>query len=170
MLFCLAMASIKYAVLKQIQHIFCTPHRRDVRWWIIQINISVNFAFYFALIICLAAACIPREAIWNPLVPGTCLNYTALLIASPVVNLLSDMGMLIVPFMGIKRLGWSLKKKIAAGAVFSAGFLCVGPFVLQISLFQNVHTADSSTVPLPTVQFVLHIPFGNRSRTTSPTR
>ena len=84
---------------------------------------ALTVIFYVACIISRALQCIPREKIWNPFVTGKCINSPAELVSSGVVNILSDIILLIIPLSMISRLQMPRRKKWAVFAVFSTGLL-----------------------------------------------
>jgi hypothetical protein len=68
--------------------------------------------------------CWPREAIWNPFVPGKCLDQMKLLMLSSVLNFVSDLIIIALPQIAIARLmTLSLARKVGIAAVFATGAL-----------------------------------------------
>lgn len=67
--------------------------------------------------------CTPRAKIWNPAIPGTCLNYQAYIFATGIFNVVSDIIMLVFPMICIWNLQMSFKRKLGVSAVFFAGSL-----------------------------------------------
>lgn len=85
--------------------------------------ICINFLFYVAVTIAQVLACRPREKIWHPYLPGTCLDLAKILIVGAVVNLLSDLSILALPLFKIWQLKLSRFKKAGVSAVFAFGVL-----------------------------------------------
>lgn len=81
--------------------------------------------FYLANIPVEIWACVPRRKIWQPTLPGHCLNNDAVLITGGVVNVVTDWAILLIPLFWIGRLQMPLVKKIGVLAVFATGFLHV---------------------------------------------
>jgi hypothetical protein len=106
----------------QYDRLFC-PHRTGWTHRIIYFLIAFNFLFYFAVTIAQVLACRPREKIWHPYLPGTCLDLAKILIIGAVVNLLSDISILILPLFKIWQLQLSHLKKLGVSAVFAFGIL-----------------------------------------------
>ena len=67
--------------------------------------------------------CTPRAKIWNPTVPGTCLDYQAFVLSTAIFNVLSDILMLVFPIICIWNLQMSMKRKLEVSAVFFLGSL-----------------------------------------------
>ncbi|KAF2465132.1 uncharacterized protein BDR25DRAFT_295558 [Lindgomyces ingoldianus] len=116
------MFAAKFAVLVQIQRIF-TAHKKDFIYWSVLVLIAANIVMYATIFFVFIFACNPREKIWMPHLAGKCLSVNAAIIATGVMNLVSDCTILALPLMGISELQMPLKKKIGAGAVFATGVL-----------------------------------------------
>lgn len=86
--------------------------------------------FYLANIPVEIWACVPRRKIWQPNLPGRCINNDAVLITGGVVNVVTDWVMVLIPLFWIGRLQMPLLKKIGVLAVFATGFLCVSTYSL----------------------------------------
>ena len=55
-------------------------------YWTVQVTIWVNFAFYAADTIAVAAQCVPRERIWHPWVQGGCIDVRAVRVSSHAMS------------------------------------------------------------------------------------
>jgi hypothetical protein len=128
------MFAAKLAILLQIKRIFSTSHR-DFIHWAVQVLISTNFLVYLALFFAFIFACLPREKIWNPHIPGKCIDTNASIIATSAINIVSDLTILFLPLLSIARLHLPLGKKIGVATVFATGTLWVallGHLVLDL--------------------------------------
>jgi hypothetical protein len=67
--------------------------------------------------------CHPREKIWNPLIPGSCVDVRASFIFTASVNLVSDIMLLVLPIYFVLQLQMSLNRKIGISAIFASGLL-----------------------------------------------
>lgn len=117
---------VKLAILIQLAQIF-TPFKSKMYWTICIVS-ALTVMFYVACIVVGVLECIPREKIWKPSVPGTCINSAAAIVTSAVVNTMSDFVLFIIPLSRIVRLQMPKRKKWAVSAVFSTGFLWVTGF------------------------------------------
>ena len=80
--------------------------------------------FYLAVMLFRIFACMPREKIWNPEVPGTCIvNSDAQIVSTAALNVLSDFVLLILPLARIWQLQIPTHKKWAISTVFATGLL-----------------------------------------------
>ncbi|KAI4241758.1 MAG: hypothetical protein L6R42_011189, partial [Xanthoria sp. 1 TBL-2021] len=96
------MCLIKLAILIQLASLFAPIKSR--MYWVICALSALTIMFYLASMIFRILQCIPREKIWNPSVPGTCIDSTAGILSSAVVNTISDFVLLILPLNRIWRL------------------------------------------------------------------
>lgn len=94
-------------------------------YYTIHFIIWFNMLFYLANLPVEIWACVPRRKIWQPTLPGHCLNNDAVLITGGVVNVVTDWATLFIPLFSIGRLQMPLLKKIGVLAVFATGFLQV---------------------------------------------
>lgn len=67
--------------------------------------------------------CSPRAKIWNPEIPGACIEYQAVILATGIFNIVSDIFMLVFPVTCIWNLQLSTKRKLGVSAVFFVGIL-----------------------------------------------
>ena len=122
MVYCVQIAFAKAAVLLQLQRIFAPIRTGGVYWSLIALQVF-NPLFYFAGVVLLAFPCNPREKWWNTLIPGTCVNFQGMTLASASFNLCFDIAMLLVPLVAITRLQMSPARKAGVAAVFGVGIL-----------------------------------------------
>ena len=76
-----------------------------------------NFGAFFGDIF----QCVPVRKLWNPTVPGRCINYEALIIASGVLNVVTDFAILGLPMPLLWRLEAPTRRKRLLSIVFSFG-------------------------------------------------
>ena len=82
-----------------------------------------NAAFYLADTLLEIFACVPREKIWNPDVHGYCVNVNAMILATAILNTISDFSLLILPIFSVWRLHMQNTQKLGISAIFAAGLL-----------------------------------------------
>jgi hypothetical protein len=122
-LYCTTMFPPKYVVLQQIQTIFFGHDPRGTFRLTIRLVIVANFLLYFSLGMAYVFACTPREKIYHPYIEGKCITPTACMTAASVLNIVSDITILILPMFGIARLQMAWKKKLMVASVFAVGIL-----------------------------------------------
>lgn len=121
-------AAAKLSVLFQIKRIFATT-KRDAVYWVVRVSLLLNTCFYFAVFIVYTFQCSPREAIWNPAVPGVCINTVAGDLTTGIINIISDIEALVLPAWAIWHLKIPVEKKLSIFTVFA-----VGSFALVIGI------------------------------------
>jgi large subunit ribosomal protein L36e len=89
----------------------------------IQFLLWFNAAFYTADTLIEILECLPRERIWNPDSPGKCLNIQVMILATAVINTVSDISLLVLPIFCVWRLHMRRAQKFGISAVFAAGLL-----------------------------------------------
>ena len=121
-----SMGATKYFVCVQLRRIFC-PHEtsklRSPVWWALQALIVTNVLYYVIFFFTFVFQCIPRRKIWDPTVEGRCLDSNTNAFVGGVINLILDIGALIVPIWAIWHLQMTFKRKLGAVAIFATGIL-----------------------------------------------
>jgi hypothetical protein len=155
-IYCPIILGAKVAMLLQMRRMFIISKTGKL-FWLHEILLWTNVPCYLALMLSFVFACIPREKLWNPTVPGRCISSNGSLIASSSLNVVSDVTMLLLPLVVILRLQLPLKSKLILSAVFGTGVLYVFGLVsvrlteLTKFITQGLH--------------VKHVPTGVRSST-----
>lgn len=143
-LYCPVAFLAKLSILLQLQRIF--TRQRNVVWWLCQISIFINLAFYIAMLFLSIFQCIPRERIWDPLLgSGTCIPLVALVIPPSAVVALSDIWILTLPVVVMWRLHIALARKIAIAASFSVGLVSLVAAVMPLYYSAQFMRTDDET-------------------------
>lgn len=85
--------------------------------------ILVIFAYHLAIFFPPIFNCSPRGKRWNPKLEGTCVNLWALAISSAVINIITDLLILVLPIGPVWRLQLRKKQKITVLGIFATGSL-----------------------------------------------
>ncbi|KAI0482604.1 hypothetical protein GGR56DRAFT_620761 [Xylariaceae sp. FL0804] len=117
------MFTAKYVVLKQIEDIFYRHRRQTLASKVIWGLIGANLIFYAALFFAFIFACVPRDKIANPLLPGRCIDTNASIIATSAINVVSDLTILLIPLAAVSHLQLPARTKIGVAGVFAVGVL-----------------------------------------------
>ncbi|KAI0530071.1 hypothetical protein GGR58DRAFT_494706 [Xylaria digitata] len=131
-IYCPTMFFAKYVVLRQIELIFFNHLRKALAFTAIRILIWANLFFYFASFLSFLLACIPRTKILNPTAPGVCIDTVNSTIITGVINVISDITILVTPIAVIWGLQMPFKRKIGAAAVFGVGVLATATSVVRL--------------------------------------
>lgn len=112
----------KLSILLQYRRIF-DSHRTGKTHYLIHIVIWLNALFYLADTFVEAFACLPREKLWVPTIPGKCINILANFVVSAAINMVSDFIILGLPLYKIYQMRMAPRKKIGVAAIFTVGLL-----------------------------------------------
>lgn len=94
-----------------------------MRFWAIMGFIGFNLIFFTILMFLEIFQCVPRPKIWNPMLPGQCIDINSTFVATGVINVIDDFAILILPIAWILKLQTTTKKKLSISAVFLVGLL-----------------------------------------------
>ncbi|EMR62433.1 putative integral membrane protein [Eutypa lata UCREL1] len=88
-------------------------------WWVIQVTIWVNVMYTVVHVLVIALQCVPSKQPW-----GTHrIHESGLLIAAAVVNIISDVAVVVIPIGAIWKIQISREKKWALWSLFGFGML-----------------------------------------------
>ena len=99
------------------------PHHGGKFFYFTHILIWGNLAFYFSITMLWILECVPRTKIWNPLVPGHCVNANYAFAITAAINIISDFSILILPLASIWSLQMPTRRKLGVSTVFATGLL-----------------------------------------------
>lgn len=106
----------KLCLLQQMMRLF-RGNKKDSVYWTIQALIWANLIFYFSIFFCFIFACRPRAKLQNPEIPGGCINNDASILATSVINIVSDFSILLLPVFAVWKLKMTIKRKLAIAAI-----------------------------------------------------
>jgi len=117
-----AMFLTKFSILMQLLHIF-VPDKKSGRANLLYALIALNFFFFTALFFVQIFECTPRAKIWNPTLPGHCIDINKSFVVSAAINIASDVLILLFPTITIWRLEMKTKQKLSVSVIFATGVL-----------------------------------------------
>ncbi|KAI1124040.1 hypothetical protein F5Y10DRAFT_280507 [Nemania abortiva] len=109
---------------------------KSIFWWIIQAVIWLNILYSVSLILVLTLQCVPYHRPWG----SSCVNQWLVLINASVINIISDIAVLVIPIASIIKLRTTKKKKWAIWALF--GFGALAPLASIARLGYQIPVAD----------------------------
>ncbi|KAH8700415.1 hypothetical protein BGW36DRAFT_357077 [Talaromyces proteolyticus] len=121
-IYCPTILGAKTAMVLQTRRFFVVNSRGKV-YWLHEVLLWTNVACYLALMLSFICACVPRNKLWEPTIPGKCVSSNGILIASSVLNVISDVAMLLLPLWVVKQLQLPRKIKIMLSAIFGTTVL-----------------------------------------------
>lgn len=114
----------KLSILLQIRRLF-TSSTKDRFRVVIDAVIWLNALFYIADSFVEIFQCVPRSKIFNPAIPGRCVQVNNAIIVTACINISSDFLIFALPLLKIWRLQMPSRQKVGVSAVFALGFLHV---------------------------------------------
>lgn len=116
---------LKVSILLNWLRIFAPMHQRNAVFWVAHVLIWSNVLFYGIGTIVEIFQCTPREKIWNPVYRGgSCpIDMAKHMVASLVINWVSDVAILILPQKVIWKLQVSRGQKVGLSLLFAIGLL-----------------------------------------------
>ncbi|KAL4939189.1 hypothetical protein BDV06DRAFT_225270 [Aspergillus oleicola] len=144
-LWVLSLSCTKISILFLYLRIF------PVRWLIVSswATISVIVMWAIATILAGCFICRPFEYNWNKtILGGTCGNQVTSFTVTGVINLVTDVIVLVLPMPSLYKLQMATYKKVTLIAVFGLGFVTCVISVLRISVLSTMDFADITyTIP-----------------------
>ncbi|KAJ5698601.1 hypothetical protein N7462_000606 [Penicillium macrosclerotiorum] len=137
----------KLSILLMYYRIFRFPYFKTwayvIGGFVIIWVICITFLFIFI--------CVPVQKIWNPQIPGRCINQVGTWIANAVSTIATDIAILLLPIPQVWKLQLRTSEKIAVSVAFSLGFFVVFTSAYRFSVLFSYSSLDSSYTLAPTV-------------------
>jgi hypothetical protein len=115
----------KSAILVDWVRIFSPRGIHNMFFWCSAAIICLNSLLYATAIIVLNLGCSPMEKIWHFWLDGSCINRSALGLATSSINCVIDLSMFMLPQRSIWKLKLPARRKIGLAVTFSLGVLYV---------------------------------------------
>ena len=120
--YCPVILIAKLSLLIQTRRVF-SGTKRNFLTLSATVLIWTNTLFYAACMVAVIFTCTPREAIWNPLVAGSCLDQDGLILSATVINLISDILIFTLPIVAVWQMNVTRRKKLRVGSIFATALL-----------------------------------------------
>ncbi|CAG8984096.1 hypothetical protein HYALB_00010596 [Hymenoscyphus albidus] len=143
---------VKLSILLQYLRIFVPTRRGNLGMYIGLCLVSgTHLVFYIVVTFIQIFSCRPREATWNKLIQDKyCLNLPAMFVASGVVNVVSDLIILVLPIHSIWKLQITTRQKMQVTAAFATGLLvCVASIARCYYIVKFFETEDQTWAIVP---------------------
>ncbi|KAI1824386.1 hypothetical protein F4861DRAFT_548769 [Xylaria intraflava] len=144
-LYCPTMLFAKYTVLRQIEVIFYKHQHKKLASKIIWGLIIANSVFYLSIFITFLLACIPRAKISNPTLEGHCIDTNASILATSVINVVSDFTILIIPLAAVWQLKLRPRVKFGISIVFAVGIFATTACIVRLYYGVRLTLSDDGT-------------------------
>ncbi|KAI9805828.1 MAG: hypothetical protein M1825_000442 [Sarcosagium campestre] len=123
----------KLSILFLYHRIFAVSKFR----WILKIFFALVIAWGVASMFEIGLQCRPLAHLWNPKIPGSCVNINAAFIGTAVGNIVVDVAMVILPMPLVWKLKITKLERLAICGIFALGsFVCISSIVRITSLVQ----------------------------------
>ncbi|TRX89767.1 hypothetical protein FHL15_009357 [Xylaria flabelliformis] len=123
---------------------------KSVFWWIIQAVIWLNVLYSVSLILVLTLQCVPYHLPWG----SSCINQYLVLVLASVINIISDIAVLVIPIAFIIRLRTTKRRKWAIWALFAFGTLAPLASIARLGYQIPLAKGANKTVIYPIVLFL----------------
>ncbi|KAF2647652.1 hypothetical protein K491DRAFT_614247 [Lophiostoma macrostomum CBS 122681] len=139
-----AIGFMKAAILLSWSKIFNPLRISNAFSWACQVVLGLNVLYYVISAIVINIECTPHAKIWDKtILEGRCIDTNALYLSGTIVNLISDVVILILPQKVIWRLHTSKQKKLGVSVIFGIGIFCIIIACFRIeSTVALAHEAD----------------------------
>lgn len=114
----------KLAILLLYRRAF-SPYSRSVFDIICKGLIALLILFYIATNLTKIWECVPRAKIWDPSIPGHCIDTPTLLNTSGIFNTVTDFILVLLPVRAVWNMNMNLRKKALVVLAFTFGLWLV---------------------------------------------
>lgn len=121
-IYIVAITLCKISIMFQLADIF-VPYKPHKRWNTLLGLIAFTVGFYVVIFFIAIFLCRPLSKIWNPDIPGTCIDKSTVYVATSVVNVFDDFAIFALPVVWTSKLQISSSQKVKVMAVFAIGLL-----------------------------------------------
>ncbi|KAI0442938.1 hypothetical protein F4803DRAFT_575060 [Xylaria telfairii] len=144
-LYCPTMLLAKYTVLRQIELIFYKHQHEKIASRLILGLIWANLVFYITIFFAFLCACVPRAKISNPSLHGHCINTQASILATSVINVVSDFTILTIPLVAVWQLQLRPRAKLGVSIVFAVGIFATIACIVRLYYGVELVRSEDST-------------------------
>ncbi|KAL7931949.1 hypothetical protein V8C35DRAFT_308954 [Trichoderma chlorosporum] len=106
---------------------------------------AVTAAYTLAAVLLTIFACKPIEKSWNKALPGVCVNSISIWYSTSVLNIITDLLIIVLPLNEIRRLQLPMMKKLLLGGLFSLGVFVIACTVIRMITVSPQTTASDQT-------------------------
>ncbi|KAF2106037.1 hypothetical protein BDV96DRAFT_675857 [Lophiotrema nucula] len=129
-----AIYCVKLSILLFYQRIFfvTTGYRR------ISLALTLlSTTWYIAAQVANLLTCQPIDSFWHRLKPGKCFNFNAMYLGTGIVDLLIDIGILVLPIRMACKLHLPTRTRVAVAGIFAlGGFVVIAQIVRLSDIYQ----------------------------------
>ena len=132
----------KIAILLQLKRIFRGASKDSV-YWLLVVLMVISTLYYLTGILIEILQCQPREKIWDPSIPGSCIDNNVSVTVAGAFNLGLDLIIFMTPIYAILKLKIAVKRKLGICAIFATGLLaCISSLLRLYYSVQLIRATD----------------------------
>ncbi|KAL1850369.1 hypothetical protein Daus18300_012964 [Diaporthe australafricana] len=148
-LYAVVLALLKFSILSLYRKLFGSTRWLYILTWVVTALVA---ELALQVIIATNLQCIPIATTWDLTVKGTCINYGVEALVAYVINISTDIAILLMPIPVVRKLQTSQSKKRGLLAVFAAGGSACIVSMVQLHYITNLgSTADASWDQMPSI-------------------
>jgi hypothetical protein len=118
------MATLKVGIILQVIRAFMPPGTRKKAYWVGHVVLWINILYYFAMVVVELKACTPRATEWDPTIQGgSCIHASEVRFILTIVNVATDIVIIVFPQRVIWSLHLPIKQKLAISVLFLVGIV-----------------------------------------------
>lgn len=134
-------------LLLYIRIFFPLGTERTTTWWVIWLTILVNLLYTISLILVTTLQCVPKGLPFG----STCVNQFLVFILASVINIITDLAVLLIPVARIWKLQMSRQRKYAICALFAFGALAPIASIARLGYQIPMGTNPNKTAIYPVI-------------------
>lgn len=125
--YCASVGLTKLAILMQYKRVFQTPRFQFWNW----IFIAIIIGYTVSTVVACIFVCMPVQKFWKPQLEGHCINTFASWFANAILNIITDLMIIILPMPVVRGLQLKPRQKFLLMGVFAFGVVYVSFAVLN---------------------------------------
>ncbi|KAG6365194.1 hypothetical protein INS49_006802 [Diaporthe citri] len=148
-IYAVVLALLKFSILSLYRKLFGNTRWLYILSWAVTALVA---ELALQVIIATNLQCIPISATWDPSIHGKCINYGVEALVAYIINISTDITILLMPIPVVRKLQASKSKKRGLLAVFVAGGSACIVSMVQLRYITNLgSTADGSWDSMPSI-------------------
>ncbi|KAI9664504.1 MAG: hypothetical protein M1821_005950 [Bathelium mastoideum] len=134
-----ALGLTKTSILLFYRRIFPTRHV-IIGCWVLGV---LDATWTIATDAAWAVQCSPIESLWDPLVPGKCMDRPAFILGIGLPNIIIDVGVFVLPVYSVWQLQMPMTRKLAVTGIFGVALFAVLCSILRLAFAYDEFRTDN---------------------------
>ncbi|KAI0900752.1 hypothetical protein F4806DRAFT_167186 [Annulohypoxylon nitens] len=146
--YALVVAFLKFSILSLYRAIFSSTRWFRRLTWVLTALVA---ELAIQIIISTNVQCVPTARLWDPTVPGKCIDFSTEAVVAYVINITTDLIIIAMPIPMVRSLKINKRKKLGLILAFAAGGSSCIVSLIQLKYIRKFSgTADTSWEIIPT--------------------